>query len=195
MPYPIRKSLAIILTLLCALGIYSCKNSEKQIDKLGIAKNFYHALDQSDHSSIAELLTDSLRTVEADYNYEQTFSQNDYIEWVKWDAVFEPTYEILEMEQVSEMVKAKISKIDKRILFLHEGPIVTSEVLRFHNDKIVGIERSDVIFNDSLFVKNRTDFLNWIEQYHSEWNGVIYDQTEKGGMNYLKAIELYLNEK
>ena len=79
MPYPIRKSLAIVLTLLCALGIYSCKNSEKQIDKLGIAKNFYHALDQSDHSAIAELLTDSLRTVEADYNYEQTFSQKEYI--------------------------------------------------------------------------------------------------------------------
>ena len=83
----------------------------------------------------------------------------------------------------------------KKMTYSEYKKIIQNPDIRFKEDNIVGIERSDVLFNDSLFVKNRTDFLNWIEQYHSELNGVIYDQTEKGGMNYLKAIELYLNEK
>jgi hypothetical protein len=43
------------------------------------------------------------------------YSQSDYLEFLKWDSVFDPNYEILEIEQKEGIVKAKISKIDKRI--------------------------------------------------------------------------------
>tara|TARA_R110002167_G_C12410901_1_gene627904 strand:- start:185 stop:532 length:348 start_codon:yes stop_codon:yes gene_type:complete len=115
---------------------------------------------------------------------------------LKWDSIFDPTYKILQIEQEDEIVKAKISKIDKRISFLHQEPIVTNQIIRFDNDKIIGLETTVyVIFNDSIFVKNRDRLVNWIEENHPELNGFLYDQTKTGGLKYLKAIELYKNNQ
>ncbi len=184
----------IVLLLLFSFGLVSCKNSEKEITSLEIAKQYYEILDNSDDSGIVALLTDSLLTKETEYDYEQTFSLKEYVEWLKWDAVFEPTYKIHQIEQDGEIVKATISKVDKRILFLHEEPIVTNQIIRFDNGKITSIETTEyVIFNDSTFVKNREDFVNWITKNHPDLNGFIYDQTESGGIKYLKAIDLYKN--
>ena len=153
-------------------------------------------MDSSNHSEMALLLADSLVTKETEYNYEQTFTLNEYVEWLKWDSIFDPTYKILQIEQEDEIVKTKISKIDKRISFLHQEPIVTNQIIRFDNDKIIGLETTVyVIFNDSIFVKNRDRLVNWIEENHPELNGFLYDQTKTGGLKYLKAIELYKNNQ
>lgn len=181
-----------ILTLLIAMAFISCKRSEKEIDTVEIAKKYYDALDNSDASAMADLLTDSLVTKETAYEYEQTFTRSEYLEWVKWDSVFDPTYEILQIEQKDEYIKATISKIDKRISFLHQQPIVTNQVIRFDNDKIVSVETTEyMVFNDATFVKNRDSLLSWIDEHHPELNGFINDQTALGGRQYLKAIELY----
>ncbi len=166
----------------------------KLYEKQGSLQN--EVLDKSNISGIETLITDSLSTEETEYNYVQTFSKKDYVEWLKWDSVFEPTYKILEIKQKNGTVKAKISKTDKRIIFLHQEPIVTDQVVRFDNDKITSIETTKyVIFNDSVFVKKRDELVDWIDKNHPELNGFIYDQTMTGGMNYLKAIELYENKK
>jgi hypothetical protein len=163
---------------------------------LKIAKNYYEVLDKSNVSGIETLLTDSLLTKETEYGYEQTFSKKEYVEWLKWDSVFEPTYKILEIRQENGTVKAKISKTDKRIFFLHKEPIVTDQVIRFDKDKITSIETTKyVIFNDSLFVANRENLLNWVDENHPEIGGFINDQTKTGGMKYLKVLELYENKK
>lgn len=186
----------IVLSFLLAIGFISCKRSEKEIDKLEIAKKYYKVLDNSDDSEIAALLTDSLLTKETESGYEQTFSLKEYVEWLKWDSTFDPTYEILQIEQEDEIVKARVSKIDKRILFLHEKPIVTNQIIRFDNDKIIGIETTEyVLFNDSIFVKNRNGLLSWVDENHPDLNGFINDQTKAGAIKYLKAIELYQNRK
>ena len=178
----------VILSLLLIIGFISCKTSEREINRLEIAKNYYKALNSSDNLKMALLLTDSLVTKETEYNYVQTFSVEEFMEWLKWDAVFSPTYEILQMEQKDTIVKAKISKIDKRISFLHQVPIVT-------NDKIISIETTEyIVFNDSTFVKNRDNIVSWIDENHPELNGFLHDQTETGGLKYLKAIELYKNK-
>lgn len=185
-----------VLLLLLTIGFISCKNSEKDTDKLEIAKQYYKILDNSDHSGIEAILTDSLLTKETEYDYEQIFSLKEYIDWLKWDSVFNPTYEILQIEQENEIVKAKISKIDTRISFLHEDPIVTNQIIRFDNNKIASIETTRYVnFNDSTFVKNRDDLVSWIEQNHPDLNGFLHDQTEAGGIKYLKAIDKYKNKK
>ena len=185
-----------MLSLLLLPAFISCRNSDKGIEKLEIAKTYYRALDSSDNLGMELLLTDSLVTKETAYDYEQTFSLEEYLEWLKWDSVFDPKYNILQIEQEDEIVKAKISKIDKRISFLHQEPIVTNQIIRFDNAKIISIETTEyLIFNDSTFVKNRNSLINWIDENHPELNGFIHDQTETGGLKYLKAIELYKNKK
>jgi len=183
----------IILVLLLTIGFISCKNPVKEITKLEIAKKYYKVLKDSDDSKIAILLIDSLLTKESDY--EHTFSKDEYIEWLKWDSVFHPTYKILQIKQENEIVKAQISKIDKRILFLHEKPIVTNQVIRFDDDKIISIETTDYInFDDKTFLKNRSKLLSWVNKNYPEFGSFIHDQTKKGGLKYLKAIELYEKE-
>jgi len=186
----------IVLSLLLAIGFVSCKTTDKKIDKLEIAKKFYKALDNSDGTIIKKILTDSLLTKETDYDYKQTFSKKEYIEnWLKWDSVFRPKYKILEIEQENEIVKAKISKIDKRIKLLHEKPTVWNSIIRFDGDKIISIERTNETFNDKIWERNRTKLLNWIDGNHPELKGFLNGQTESTGIKYLKVIELYKNKK
>lgn len=186
----------ILLALLLSIGLLSCNTSEKQIDKLELAKQYYQALNASDGNMMKLILTDSLVTTEMDDNYVQTFSRQAYIEdWLRWDSVFKPSYKILEIKQENDVVKATIAKVDKRILFLHEEPTVWNSVIRFNADKIISIERTNLVFNADIWERNRTAFLDWIHQNHPELNGFIYDQTNPGGLNYLRAMKLYKNRK
>ncbi len=183
----------LILSLFITMGFVSCKNSEKGIDKIEIAKQYYSVLDNSDYSGINAWFADSLITKEG--KYEQTYSQNEYLEFLKWDSVFDPSYTILEIEQQDEIVKAKISKMDKRISFLHEEPFITSQVIRFQKDKIITVATDYVNFNEKTWERNKTELLNWIDKNHPDLNEFIHDQTETGGIKFLKAIELYKNRK
>ena len=186
----ILKSSVLLLILLT-----SCNFSNKEGNKLELAKTYYQVLDQSKISEISNLIGDSLVTKEIGYDYEQVFSKKQYIDWLKWDSIFNPTYKILEIEEIDSIVKVKVSKSDQRILFLHKEPTVYYQTLHFEDSIITIIENNNVVFNDSIWVENRAIFLKWIDQNHPELNGFIFDQTEKGGLNYLKAIEYYKNRK
>ena len=183
----------IVLSLILIISFISCKNSEKEKVKFEIAKQYYNVLDNSDYSRITSWFSDNLTIIEGEYK--QTYSQSEYLEFLKWDAVFDPNYEILQMEQQNGIVKAKISKLDKRIFFLQEEPIITNQVIRFLKDKIISINIHYVNFNDTIWERNKNGLLSWIDEYHPELNGFIHDQTETGGLKYLKAIELYKNRK
>ena len=181
----------IILSLVWTIGCIPCKKSKKRVDKLEIAKQYYRALDSSDDSGIVTVLSDSIVIRESEYDYEEKFSKKGYVEWLKWDALFGPTYKILQIKQKGDVVKAKISKIDKRILFLHEEPIVSNEVIRFENNKISRVEKTYSIFNEAIWERKKNKFLDWIHKNHSELPEFLNDQTKKGGLHYLKALELY----
>jgi len=186
----------LALSLLLSIGLFSCKNAEKEIDKLQIAENYYAALDASDGTVMNDLITDSLLTKIPEYEYQEIFTKERYIDkWLKWDSVFEPTYKILHMVEENGTVKATVSKIDARINFLQQEPFITNEILRFQNDRISIIETEYTGFNEVLWQENRTKLLNWIEENHPELNGFIYEQTKAGGLNYKKAIELFKNSQ
>lgn len=185
----------VIFTLLIIVGLASCKNSKTTISKLEIAKTYYNILDNSNTSEITTLMSDSVVVRESEDNYEERFSKNGYAEWLQWDSVFKPTYKILKIEQEGETVKTKISKIDKRLLFLHEEPIVWDEILHFQNNKINRIERIKYnVFNVNTFLRNREKLINWIDKNHPELNGFLDEQTKLVGQKYLKAIQLYSSE-
>ena len=183
-----------LLILVLNLGFSACKNSEKEIDHLALTNRYFEILDTSKTSEIEDLLSDSLVTRENDYDYTYTFSKAAYVEWIRWDSVFDPNYKILNIAQDSNVVKVRVSKIDTRINFLHNAPIVTDQEFHFKEDKISAIVTTKyVVFNDSIFVKNRETFLNWMDQNHPDLNDFIFDQTKAGGLKYLKAIKLFKN--
>lgn len=183
----------ISFLLVVIIGNISCKNSAQDFDKLEIAKKFYVAINNSNHIEMNKLIGDSITTI--DDGFEQEYSQNEYIEWVKWDSIFQPSYEIVKIEEENGIVKARITKLDERILFLHQEPMVTNEILQFKDDKIRSVNRISESFKVERFVTNRDNLVNWIAQNHPELNGFLYDQSKSGGINYLKAIEFYKAKK
>ena len=186
----------ITLLLLLTIGFVSCKDSKKEIDRVEITKQYFLALDESNSSKMKDLLADSLITSIPKYEYEIRYSKNDYVgKWLKWDSVFKPTYKVLEVNLENGIVKAKVSKVDKRILFFMQKPFLTNEILRFENDKIVKVETEYLNFDEETWGKNRIGLLSWISENHPELKGFIDDQTEAGGKKFLKALELYKNRK
>ncbi len=188
----------LIIFLILLVGLVSCKNSEKTIDRLLIAENYFVALDESNSAKMEDLLADSLIITIPKYEYKVRYSKNDYLRnWLKWDSVFEPTYKVLEMNMENGTVKANVSKSDKRIIFFMGKPFVTNEILRFKDDKIIELETEYINFDEKTWGKNRTELLNWTKENHPELNLDlnINMQTESGGKKFLKAIERYENEK
>ncbi len=196
MPNHLKMNQILIILLLFLVVLVNCKNPEKTIDRLEIAEKYFVALDESNSSKIKDLLTDSLIITIPKYEYEVRYSKSDYVgKWLKWDSVFEPTYKVLEMKLENGIVKAKVSKIDKRILFFMQKPFLTNEILRFQNDKIITVETEYLNFDEETWEKSRNGLLSWISENHPELNGFINDQTEAGGMKFLKALELYETKK
>lgn len=183
----------IALSLLLTIVFLSCKSSQKEINKIEIAKQYFNVLDNSDYSRMSDLFADSLTIIEAEHK--QIYSKNEYLEFLKWDSVFDPNYEILEIEQKNGIVKAKISKMDRRISFLHEEPFITRQTITFLNEKIKSVDTEYVDFNETTWEQNKIQLLSWIDKNHPELNGFIYDQTKSGGRNFLKALRLYENRK
>lgn len=62
-----------------------------KIQQREIVKRYCEILDNSTILSIESLFTDSLLINVTQYEYEQTFSQKEYEEWLKWDFVFRQT--------------------------------------------------------------------------------------------------------
>jgi len=184
----------LIISVLVLVTLTSCKNSKDKLDKLQIAKAYFTALDESNSSKLKELIADSLITSIPEYDYKVRYSKPEYVnKWLKWDSVFNPTYKVLEITLEGEIVKAKVSKMDSRIQFFMQRPFVTYEVLKFEDDKISVIETEYLNFDEETWGKNRSELLNWISENHPDMNGFINDQTEAGGMKFLKALELYNN--
>lgn len=165
----------------------SCKERNSEME---LATEFYKVLNNDDYSNISLLFSDSIISKELDYK--MIFSKQDYIEFLKWDSTFKPEYKVLEIREENEIIKARILQKDIRILFLHEEPIITNQVIRFNNGKISNIEIVEYVrFNESLFNSNRSKFLSWLDKNHPDLNGFIHNQTKKGGLKYLNAIQLY----
>ena len=63
--------------------------------------------------------------------------------------------------------------------------------------KIIELETEYINFDEETWGKNRIELLNWTKENHPELNLDlnINIQTESGGKKFLKAIELYENEK
>lgn len=180
----------IIGVIVVLLLLAACQSNSKE----QLARDYYQALNNSNFERIAQFQFDSVRVKEGPYN--SVYSINDYVNWLQWDSVFEPKYEILDVKTEGEAVELTVSKVCQRIQFLNGGPMVSKERLGFKEGKIYDLEIQEFIeFNGEQWNANREELVSWIDEHHPELNGFIYDQTLQGGLNYLKALELFKNKK
>ncbi|WP_420602881.1 hypothetical protein [Flagellimonas sp.] len=184
-----------VFILLCIATIaISCHEKKSEVDKVQIIEDYIGALNEGDHGIVIESFSDSVRLNEMDYK--SVFSKEDYYSLFQWDSTFVPKYQILDIEQKGEDVEIKVSKKCTRILFLNEEPIITKELVKFKRSKIYSITITDYeVFNDGKWSGNRANLVSWIKTHHPELDGFLIDQSKRGALNYLKAINLYQNNK
>lgn len=179
------------LIIVLLLGLVSCKKENEENTK--VVRAYYQALNDSNYESMMVLIADSITTKEIDYV--KKFAKNDYLEWMRWDSVFKPTYNIIEITEDNGILKTRVSKECRRTLFLNEAPVITKEVVTIKNGKVDKVEIVDYeVFNDNTWNKNRAELVEWIAVHHPELNGFLNDQTLKGALNYTKAITYFENK-
>ena len=185
-----NQSIPIVVYLLFILGgITSCHQDVGQ-QRLQQARAYYQTLNEHDYQALDRLIGDSIISKEGEYVME--YSKAGFEVFLKWDAAFDPNYEILSLAMEDQTVVAEIKKTDTRLDFLLEGPSITKEHLDFRDGKIRSVAIVAYLqFNDIVFSRNRKEFLDWMDAHHPELDGFIIDQTETGAKNYLKAIRLF----
>ena len=181
----------ILLFLIGCLGIWACNPSHSGT-KEELARNYYEALNSSDFERVAALQFDSVRVKEGPFN--TAYSVSDYVNWLQWDSVFRPEYEILNLKTNGDAVELTVSKVCQRIQFLNGGPMVSKERIQFKDGKMYALEIQEFVsFDGDGWNTKRDQLVNWIAEHHPELNGFINDQSLQGGLNYQKALELYQN--
>ncbi len=182
--------------LICLSIFFSSCNSKKSAPKsnIEIVKTYYNALNNKDINALSNILADSVLQKEIDYK--MPFDKATYLELCKWDMALDANYKIISMAEVDGGVKAKITKIGKRLQFLHERPTIAEDFFEFENDKIRTLGATKfIVFDEKTFLKNRKKLTTFVDNHHPELNGFLYDQTPKGAAKYLKAIELFEAQK
>ncbi len=174
--------------ILLLLVISAC--SSKETSHIAMVKNYYSGFNNGDYKLIDTQLSDSLTITEGDYV--MNFTPETFETHFKWDSVFVPQVKIINVEQQENDLLVTISASSKRFEFLRNNPLVTKHLVHFTNGKISRIDNVDFINTDwKLWTEQKEGLTQWIVNNHKELDGFMIDQTLQGGLNYLKAIDLY----
>lgn len=179
-------------TTLLLLIISAC--SSKEASRIATVKNYYNGFNNGDYELIKDQLSDSLTITEGDYV--MNFTPESFETHFKWDSVFVPQVKVINIEQRENDLLVTISASSKRFEFLKNNPLVTKHLVHFTNGKISRIDNVDFINTDwKLWTEQKKGLTQWIVNNHKELDGFMIDQTLQGGLNYLKAIDLYTNRE
>jgi len=181
-----------ILVLLIIIVFTSC--AEKQHTASEQIKTYYNGYKNSDYKLIKKALADSLTTVFGDYI--TTYSQQSYYEQFKWDSIFKPDYELVDLSYEDGQLVATVSMHSLKLEFLKNNPMSCRYQFQFTAGKISRIKELDCKDVNWTVWQNEVNALaNWIKLHHPEMDGFIHDLSMKGALDYVKAIELYKNRE
>lgn len=176
------------------LSFFMMNCSTKKEDLSQTVTDYYNGFKTSDYSQIQNTLSDSLTLIEGDYV--TPFTHKSYHEQFKWDSVFKPRYEIIEIKKLDDKVAATVSVYSPRFEFLKNNPLTCTHLFSFTSGTIAKIENQDCgNANWEVWQKERDSLVKWTRIHHPKLDGFINDLSMNGGINYLKAIELYQESK
>ncbi|WP_299149606.1 hypothetical protein [uncultured Dokdonia sp.] len=176
------------------LLLVMCACSSKEASHITTVKNYYSGFNNGDYKLVETQLLDSITITEGDYV--MNFTPETFETHFKWDSVFVPRVKIINIEQQENDLLVTISASSKRFEFLRNNPLVTKHLVHFTNGKISRIDNVDFINTDwKLWTEQKEGLTQWIANNHEELDGFMIDQTLQGGLNYLKAIDLYTNRE
>ena len=180
-----RNTLIILLVLCLFTGCGTKKLSRKET-----VTTYYNAFDSGDFNKIKAVIHDSITLVSGDFV--MPFNKTSFKEFYKWDSIFEPTYEILQLSEDNNDIIATITQKNIRNGFLKNNPLKLNIKVSFISGKITKLEELDYIdVNWTAWNQEKDSLVNWIKANHPELDGFVNDMTMTGAMNYLKAIELF----
>ncbi|APQ17625.1 hypothetical protein [Maribacter hydrothermalis] len=179
--------------ILFLIGLLCACSNEKLSHKEAIAI-YYKAFDSGDYNKITAVVHDSITMVSGDFV--TTFNKDSFYEFYKWDSIFKPTYELLEIEEKNKEIIAIISQNNIRNEFLKNNPLKLNVKVTLTSDKIAKLEELDYIdVNWNIWAQRRDSLVGWIKINHPELDGFVNDISKKGAMNYLQAIKMYENRE
>ena len=184
-----KNSWSLLFFLFISLACTRQKPSNTEI-----VTKYYKAKDALNFEAIKQYIGDSLTITEGDYV--MPYDRDGFYEVFKWDSIFQPTYEVIEMEEHDNKVVALVSSTSIRFEFLKNNPLICKHNIFLNDGKIYRIENLDCSNADwKLWEKERDSLVKWISTNHPELDGFIYDMTMNGSLNYLKSIDLYTARK
>lgn len=172
------------------ITMISCNSKKSTDSKDQIIKDYYSGCNSGNFNMISECISDSIMTTEMEYIL--TRNRNELYKQFQWDSVFQPKYNLIDLENDSNSYVATISKICKRIDFLQDTVITFTVKIDFKDDKIIKMQLTDYVLLDFIKWQQRTETLiSWINQNYPELSGFNNDLTKSGAQKFLKAVDLY----
>lgn len=177
-----------LLGILLSLVLFGCR--DQMPTKEDVVNNYFEAFDAGNYAELSQGIGDSIIIVEGDYV--MPYTRAAYYEVFKWDSVFRPSYEVLDMTQAGDQLLITVSSTSERYRFLKNNPMVCQRRISFRSGKISKIETLDCPGVDwSVWQSQRDSLVEWTSRHHPELDGFIHDMTLSGAVKYSKAIELY----
>ncbi len=176
------------LFILALILVVSC--TQRNSTPSEAIREYYAGFENGDYNRVKRTIADSLAITEGDYV--MSFTPESFYEQFKWDSVFKPNYNLVELEDHDGRMVATVAVKSLRFEFLKNNPLTCKHRFHFQSGKIAKIESLDCIdANWEIWQKERDSLVEWTKINHPELDGFINDLSMKGAINYLKAIALY----
>lgn len=184
------KKVLILFTIISVIS--GCSN--KKLSPSETITEYYAAFDSSNFERLISLVDDSLTIVDGEF--ETTYSHDSFHQQFKWDSIFQTTYKVIKIEEVSNQVITTVASHSLRYEFLKNNPLTCIFKISLNSGKISRIELVGYEGGDfEVWQQERDSLVKWVNINHPELDGFINDLSMDGSKNYLKAIELYEKRK
>ena len=178
-----------IFILLVTIGLLTSCDYQKLGHKETV-KQYYNAFDSGNFDELNAVINDSITIVSGEFT--TSYDYDSFHKFFKWDSIFKPSYEIIDLKEKNNDIFATIAQKNIRNEFLKNNPLKFKVKITFEADKISKIEELEYIdVNWNIWAQKRDSLETWVELNHQTLDGYVNDMTMKGAINYTKAIELY----